>query len=50
MYNAGLPVAAGIAILSYEMRKHRNRWWYLPPAFVIAGDGVLTFHSARAAH
>jgi hypothetical protein len=48
MYNAGLPAAAGIAILSYEMKKHGNRWWYLPSMVVVAADGLLTFHSARA--
>jgi hypothetical protein len=48
MYGVGLPAAAGIALLSYEMKKHHNRWWYLPPTLVIAADGVLTFHSARA--
>jgi hypothetical protein len=48
MYNAGLPVTAGIAILSYEMKKHGNRWWLLPPAIVTGADGLLTFHSARA--
>src|SRR5271157_3724161 len=30
MYNAGLPVAAGVAILSYEMKKHGNHWWFVP--------------------
>jgi hypothetical protein len=48
MYNAALPVAAGIAILSHEMKKHGNRWWFLPPAIVAAADGLLTLHSARA--
>jgi hypothetical protein len=50
MYNAGLPVAAGIAILSYEMKKHGNRWWYLPSVVVVAADGLLAVHSARASH
>jgi len=50
MYNAGLPLAAGIAVLSYEMKQHRNHWWPLPPAFVVAANSVLTFHAARASH
>jgi hypothetical protein len=48
MYNVGLPMCAGIAILSYEMKKHGNRWWFLPSSLVIAADGLLTLHSARA--
>lgn len=48
MYNVGLPVAAGIGILSYEMKKHGNRWWSVPPLIVTAASGLLTFHSARA--
>jgi len=48
MYNVGLPAAAGIAILSYEMKKHGNHWWFLPSTLVTAANGVLTFHSARA--
>jgi len=47
MYSAGLPVAAGIAILSYEMKKHGNRWWFVPPAMVIAADGLVTSHSVK---
>lgn len=48
MYSVGIPVVAGVAILSYEMKKHDNRWWYLPPTFALAAEGLLTFHSASA--
>jgi len=50
MYNVGLPAAAGIAFLSYEMKKHGNHWWFLPSTLVTAADGALTFHSVRASH
>jgi len=50
MYNAGLPVAAGFAILSYEMKKHGNHWWFLPSTLVTAADSVLSIHAARASH
>jgi len=45
---AGLSVAAGIAILSYEMKNHGNRWCFLPSMAVAAADGVLTLHLAGA--
>jgi hypothetical protein len=37
-----------MAVLSYEMKKHGKRWWFLPPAIVTGASGLLTFHSARA--
>jgi len=47
MYNAGIPLAAGFAILSYEMKKHRSRWWFVPPAMIIAAEGIVTAHAVR---
>jgi hypothetical protein len=47
MYNTGIPLSAGLAILSYEMKKHRSRWWFVPPAMIIAADGIVTSHSVR---
>jgi hypothetical protein len=48
MYSVGVPVSVGIAILSYEMKKRGNHWWYLPPAIVVAADSLLTVHGLRA--
>lgn len=47
MYAVGLPVVAGAAYLSYYLKKHENRWWYVPSLVVGAGGVVLTTHSAR---
>jgi hypothetical protein len=47
MCNAGIPLAAGFAILSYEMKKHRSRWWFVVPAMFIAADGIVTSHSVK---
>jgi hypothetical protein len=48
MLGVGVPVTAGIAILSYEMKKHDNHWWFLPPAIVIGAETALTIHGVRA--
>ena len=48
MYSLGVPVAVGLSILGYELKKHGNRFWYLPSVLVIGGDTVLTVHSVRA--
>jgi len=49
-YMLGIPMVVGVAILSYELKKHNKGWWFVPPAAVIAGAGVLTYHSIRASH
>lgn len=50
LYNLGLPVAAGFAVLSYEMKRHGNRWWYVPPAVVTGLNSLLIVHSVHASH
>jgi hypothetical protein len=50
LYNVGLPMAAGCAILSYEMKKHGSRWWFLPSAVATGAAGLLTVHSVNASH
>lgn len=48
MISVGIPFAVGVSILSYEMKKHGNHWWYLPPAVIIGADTTLAVHGARA--
>jgi hypothetical protein len=48
MYSIGIPAAIGVSVLSYEMKKHGNRRWFLPPALVIGADTTLAIHSGRA--
>ena len=48
MYSLGIPVAAGISVLSYESKKRGNHWWYLPPAIIVGAGTALSIHSARA--
>jgi hypothetical protein len=50
MYSVGIPMAAGVAILSYEMEKHGKHWWFVPSAIAAGAAGLLTYHSARASH
>ena len=49
-YMLGVPVAAGVAILSYEIKKHKKRWWFVPSAMLAGAAGVLTYHSIGASH
>jgi hypothetical protein len=48
MFSVGVPVAVGVSILSYEMKKHGNRWWFLPPAIVSGAATALIIHSVQA--
>jgi hypothetical protein len=48
LYNLGVPVSVGIAVISYEMKKHGNHWWYVPPVITIAADCLLAIHGVRA--
>lgn len=50
LYNIGIPASVGISVLSYEMKKHGNRWWFLPPAITTAASGVLTVHGVQVSH
>ena len=50
MYSVGIPMAVGVAILSYEIKKHEKRWWFVPSAMLAGAAGVLTYHSIGASH
>ena len=50
MYSVGIPMAVGVAILSYEIKKHEKRWWFVPSAMLAGAAGVLTYHSVGASH
>lgn len=30
MYGVGIPVAAGVSLLDYYLKKKEKRWWYVP--------------------
>ncbi len=47
MYGVGLPVAAGVSLLGYYLKKKQKRWWYVPAAMATAFDLFFVVHGAE---
>ena len=46
LYGAGIPAELGIAYLSYKLKEHRHRWWFVPAMVVTGGNSFVAYHSA----
>ncbi|MGD0600545.1 MAG: hypothetical protein ABR988_12015 [Terriglobales bacterium] len=46
LYGAGIPAELGVAYLSYKLKEHRHRWWFVPAMVVTGGNSFVAYHSA----
>ena len=46
LYGAGIPAELGFAYLSYKLKEHRHRWWFVPAMVVTGGNSYVAYHSA----
>ena len=46
LYGAGIPAELGVAYLSYKLKEHRHRWWFVPAMIVTGGNSFVAYHSA----
>ena len=46
LYGAGIPAEIGVAYLSYKLKEHRHRWWFVPAMVVTGGNSFVAYHSA----
>ena len=47
LYGAGIPAEVGIAYVSYKLKEHGHRWWFVPAALVTAANTYVAFHSSQ---
>lgn len=47
LYGAGLPAAAGVAYLSYKLKDHGHRWWFVPFIVITAANIRVAYHAAH---
>ena len=48
LYPTSLSVSAGATLLSYYLRSHNKRWWYVPAALLTVGHSGYAFHAAQS--
>jgi len=46
LYGTGIPAELGIAYLSYKLKEHRHRWWFVPAMVMTGGNSFVAYHSA----
>lgn len=46
MYGAGIPAEIGIAYLSYKLKEHGHKWWYVPAVAVTAMNAYVAYHAS----
>jgi len=46
LYGAGIPAELGFAYLSYKLKEHRHRWWFVPAMVVTGANAYVAYHSA----
>ncbi len=46
LYGAGIPAELGFAYLSYKLKEHRHRWWFVPAMVVTGANSYVAYHSA----
>jgi len=46
LYGAGIPAELGVAYLSYKLKEHRHRWWFVPAMVVTGANSYVAYHSA----
>jgi hypothetical protein len=47
MLELGVPALLGVYYLDHYLKSKGKRWWFVPPALIIAGDVVVSEHAAR---
>jgi hypothetical protein len=46
LYGAGIPAELGFAYLSFKLKEHRHRWWFVPAMVVTGANAYVAYHSA----
>jgi hypothetical protein len=47
LYGIGIPAEAGVAYLSYKLKQHGHRWWFVPALAVTAANTYVAYHSSQ---
>jgi hypothetical protein len=47
VYGVGIPADAGVAYLTYYLKKKRSHFWFVPAAAITAGNIYFAAHSAH---
>jgi hypothetical protein len=46
LYGAGIPIELGISYLSYKLKQHGHRWWFVPALAITGGNSYVAYRAA----
>ncbi|MGA9353196.1 MAG: hypothetical protein WBV46_05855 [Terriglobales bacterium] len=46
LYGAGIPIELGIAYVSYKLKQHGHRWWFVPAFAVTGANSYVAYRAA----
>lgn len=47
LYGIAVPASFGVSYLSYQLKKSKNKWWFVPAAAITAANLAYAAHASK---